>query len=304
MGSNTVFFTHKKTFHRCLQKQRGCFLINLYKSWESLVTLQLPSCLPYANSLLLRRFLNKWIWKTSFFYFLYKPTKKRNKFLIWKCQVTMPKKGKNLLIWTSHVTMTKRDTCISNETQLKIILQFSFTKTYTSFSYQHFISFTHGLQQYCFLGQVNLYRLCGFWQMSRQIWTIFLVEKRFQLLGCKTQSIQEKWQERVPTGPKSYNGRGRFQPVYAIEESTGEFSKKICSRRKFGPVLIPTMSKHMDEQLKLAHKVVDVVDRANKDLCDSVAVQCGQAWEFLCSNPPFCKEDGGREIASSCLYEL
>ena len=29
-------------------------------------------------------------------------------------------------------------------------------------------------------------------------------------------------------------------------------------------MLIPTMSKDMDEQLKLAHKVVDVVDGANK----------------------------------------
>ena len=33
------------------------------------------------------------------------------------------------------------------------------------------------------------------------------------------------------------------------------------------PVLIPTMSKDMDEQLKLAHKVVDVVDRADKKIC-------------------------------------
>ena len=32
-------------------------------------------------------------------------------------------------------------------------------------------------------------------------------------------------------------------------------------------VLIPTMSKDMDEQFKLAHKVVDVVDRANKKIC-------------------------------------
>ena len=33
------------------------------------------------------------------------------------------------------------------------------------------------------------------------------------------------------------------------------------------PVLIPTMSKDLDEQLKLAHKVVDVVDRANRKIC-------------------------------------
>ena len=33
------------------------------------------------------------------------------------------------------------------------------------------------------------------------------------------------------------------------------------------PVLVPTMSKDMDEQLKLAHKVVDVVDRASRKIC-------------------------------------
>ena len=32
-------------------------------------------------------------------------------------------------------------------------------------------------------------------------------------------------------------------------------------------VLIPTMSKDMDEQLNLAHNVVDVVDRANRKIC-------------------------------------
>ena len=31
--------------------------------------------------------------------------------------------------------------------------------------------------------------------------------------------------------------------------------------------MIPKMSKDMDEQLKLAHKVVDVVDRTNRKIC-------------------------------------
>ena len=123
----------------------------------------------------------------------------------------MTKNGKNLLIWKSHVTMTKRDACISNKLRLKkLFFNFLSQKQITSFSYQHSISFTNGLQHYCFLGQANLYLLCELWYMSRQIWTIFWVQKRFQLLGCKTQSIQERWQQRVPTGPKSYNGRGRF----------------------------------------------------------------------------------------------
>ena len=46
-----------------------------------------------------------------------------------------------------------------------------------SFSYQHSISFTHGSQHYCFFGQTGVHRLCGLWQESRQIWTIFMVQK-------------------------------------------------------------------------------------------------------------------------------
>ena len=33
------------------------------------------------------------------------------------------------------------------------------------------------------------------------------------------------------------------------------------------PVLIPTLSQDMEEQLKLAHKVVDVMDRGNRKIC-------------------------------------
>ena len=33
------------------------------------------------------------------------------------------------------------------------------------------------------------------------------------------------------------------------------------------PVLIPTMSKDMDGLLKLAHKFVDIVDRAHRKIC-------------------------------------
>ena len=31
------------------------------------------------------------------------------------------------------------------------------------------------------------------------------------------------------------NWRSRFQPIYAIEETTGQCSRKLCSRRKFDP---------------------------------------------------------------------
>ena len=45
--------------------------------------------------------------------------------------------------------------------------------------------------------------------------------------------------------------------------ATENFAREV----NLTPVLMPTMSKDMDEQLKQAHKVVDVVDRANSKSC-------------------------------------
>ena len=36
------------------------------------------------------------------------------------------------------------------------------------------------------------------------------------------------------------------------------------------------MSKDMDEQRKLAQKLIEVVDRAHRKICNSAAVECGQ----------------------------
>ena len=44
-------------------------------------------------------------------------------------------------------------------------------------------------------------------------------------------------------------------------------AENIAREENLTPVLIPTMSEDMDEQLKLVHKVVDVVDRANRKIC-------------------------------------
>ena len=53
--------------------------------------------------------------------------------------------------------------------------------------------------------------------------------------------------------------RLRNQPVNAAENFARE--------ETLTPVLLPTMSRDMDEQLRLAHKVVDVVDRTNRKIC-------------------------------------
>ena len=85
------------------------------------------------------------------------------------------KKGKRFLIWKCHVTLTrtKAVTFISQNHCSTFILK----NQLASFSNQHSISFTHGLQYYKDLGQTGLHRLYGLWQESRQIWTLFFVQK-------------------------------------------------------------------------------------------------------------------------------
>ena len=44
-------------------------------------------------------------------------------------------------------------------------------------------------------------------------------------------------------------------------------AENFAREENFSQVLIPTMSKGMNEQVKLAHKVVDGVDQANREIC-------------------------------------
>ena len=44
-------------------------------------------------------------------------------------------------------------------------------------------------------------------------------------------------------------------------------AENFAREENLTPVLILTMTRDMDEQLKLAHKVVDIVDRANTKNC-------------------------------------
>ena len=43
-------------------------------------------------------------------------------------------------------------------------------------------------------------------------------------------------------------------------------AEKFVREENLSPMVIPTLSKNMDEQFKLSHNFVDVVDRANKKI--------------------------------------
>ena len=71
-------------------------------------------------------------------------------------------------------------------------------------------------------------------------------------------------------------GETDFNQLMRLRNQLVNAPENFDREENLTPVLIPTMSKDMDEQLKLAHKVVD---RANRKICVTLLRynQCGQA---------------------------
>ena len=62
-------------------------------------------------------------------------------------------------------------------------------------------------------------------------------------------------------------GEADFNHFMRLRNQLVNAAENFAREENLTPVLIPTMSKDMDEQFKLAHKVVDVVDRTNRKIC-------------------------------------
>ena len=98
--------------------------------------------------------------------------------------------------------------------------------------------------------------------MSRQIWTIFLVKNDSNYMDVKLKVFKTEDNKEFRLIQNLTMGETDFNQVNAAE--------KFAREENLTPVLIPTMSKDMHEQRKLAHKVADVVDRANIKICVSL----------------------------------
>ena len=62
-------------------------------------------------------------------------------------------------------------------------------------------------------------------------------------------------------------GEANFNQFMRMRHQLVNAAENFAREESLTPVLIPTMCKDMDEQLKLAQEVVDVVDRANRKTC-------------------------------------
>ena len=65
-------------------------------------------------------------------------------------------------------------------------------------------------------------------------------------------------------------GEVDFDQFMRLRNQLVNAAENFAREENLTPLLIPTMSKDMDEQLKWAHKVVNVVDRVSRKICGTL----------------------------------
>ena len=100
-------------------------------------------------------------------------------------------------------------------------------------------------------------------------------------------------------------GEANFNQFLRLRNQLLNAAENFAREENLTSVLIPTMSTDMDEQFKVAHKLVDVVDRANRKICVTLLWYKEDKPESSYAQVRiFAKEEGGREVSTSCLCEI
>ena len=286
-------------FHMCLRKERGCFVNKLYKSWEILVTLQLLSDCCVV-------FWTKESEKQDTIIFSYKPIKKRKRFHTWKCQLTMTEIGNIPLIWKCHVTVTKNFAYKSKEMQLK---KHSLTFIHKNKPLPSATSFpSHSPMVYkttAHMDKLTFTNYVGFGKCQDRFGQFYWSKNDSDYLEVKLNVFKKDYNKEFQMVEILTVGEAYFNQFMRLTNQLVIAAENFATEENLTAVLLPTISKDMDEQLKLAHKVVDVMDGANKtDLCDSAAVQWGQDWELFVWNLIFCKGGGRKVFNKLCMWVI
>ena len=82
-------------------------------------------------------------------------------------------------------------------------------------------------------------------------------------------------------------GEEDFNQFMQLRTQLAIAAEKNGRKENLSPVLTLTKSKDMDDQLKLAHRVVDVVDCPNKKICVTLVLYCVDKLESLYTHVRF-----------------
>ena len=181
----------------------------------------------------------------------------------------MTKKGKNILIWKYHVTMA-RTKAVTYSSQ--IIVQLSFSKFNSLFSATSILSRSPmAYNTTAFLDKLACTDYVDFGKSQDRFGQFSWSKNDSNYLDIKLdvkkvfkredKKAEFRLTQNLSMGEADFNQfiRQRNQLVVAADNFLRE--------QNLSPVLQSTQSKNMKEQLKLVHKVIDVVDCPNRRIC-------------------------------------
>ena len=172
----------------------------------------------------------------------------------------MSKKGEKLLILKSHVTMTRRDAYISNQMQLQ---NQSLTFFHKNKSFLSAISIlTRSPMTYnntASLDKSTCTDYVDFGKCQERFGQFFWSKNDSNYLDVKLKVFRKDDKKEFRLVQHLTMGEAYFKQFMRLKYQLVNAAKNFAREENLIPVLILTMSRDMDEQLKLAHKVVEVV---------------------------------------------
>ena len=106
------------------------------------------------------------------------------------------------------------------------------------------------------------------WQKFRQIWAIFLVQNDSNYLDIKLKMFKREDTNAEFRLRQNFSmGEVDFKQFIRQRNQLFVAADNFLREQNLSPVLQSSLSKDMEEQLKLVHKVIDVVDCPNRRIC-------------------------------------
>ena len=93
---------------------------------------------------------------------------------------------------------------------------------------------------------------------------ILLAQESPNYLDVKLKTFKEVENKEFRLVQNLTTGEADFNQFMQLRNQLVTAAKTYSRGQNLLPVLIPTLSKDLDEQFKLAHKVIDIVDPANR----------------------------------------
>ena len=163
----------------------------------------------------------------------------------------MTKKGKNLLIWKCHVKMTKKHAYINKETQLQN-LYFTFSPKNKSLLSATSILFrspmTHNTTDS--RDKLTFTDHLEFGKCQDRFGHFFLSKNDSNYLDVKLKVFKKDDNKEFRLVQNLTMGEADFKQFLRLRNRLAIAAENIAREENLSTVLIPTMSKDMDEQLK------------------------------------------------------